>query len=180
MTAPFNPSSIVPIGIGALVLWRFYSRARRMVGRQQLSNVRPWITVCVFPILTVLLAIASIAQPMSPMALGAGIAIGVCLGVYGLRKTRFEKTPQGLFYTPNAHLGIALSLVLLGRIIYRLIQVYQASGSVPAGPQINYATTPLTLLIFGTLVGYYVTYAVGLLRWKRETSKSEGSADPGD
>jgi len=178
MTAPFNPSSIVPIGIGALVLWRFYSRARRMVGRQQLSNVRPWITVCVFPILTVLLAIASVAQPMSPMALGAGIVIGVCLGVYGLRKTRFEKTPQGLFYTPNAHLGIALSLLLLGRIIYRLVQVYQASGSV-TGPQINSATTPLTLLIFGTLVGYYVTYAVGLLRWKRETSKSEGSADPG-
>lgn len=178
MTAPFNPSSIVPIGIGALVLWRFYSRARRMVGRQQLSNVRPWITVCVLPILTVLLAIASVAQPMSPMALGAGIVIGVCLGVYGLRKTRFEKTPQGLFYTPNAHLGIALSLLLLGRIIYRLVQVYQVSGSV-TGPQINSATTPLTLLIFGTLVGYYVTYAVGLLRWKRETSKSEGSADPG-
>jgi hypothetical protein len=173
MTAPFNPSLVVPIGIGALVLWRFYSRARRMVGRQQLSNVRPWITVCVLPVLTVLLAIASIAQPMSPLALSGGIVVGVCLGVYGLRKTRFEKTPQGLFYTPNAHLGIALSLLLLGRIIYRLIQVYQTSGST-AGPQLNYATTPVTLLIFGTLVGYYVTYAVGLLRWQREPSKSDG------
>ncbi|MDB6107010.1 MAG: hypothetical protein JWO52_7009 [Gammaproteobacteria bacterium] len=173
MTAPFNPSLVVPIGIGALVLWRFYSRARRMVGRQQLSSVRPWITVCVFPILTVFLAVASIAQPMSPLALSGGIVVGVCLGVYGLRKTRFEKTPQGLFYTPNAHLGIALSLLLLGRIIYRLIQVYETSGST-AGPQLNYATTPVTLLIFGTLVGYYVTYAVGLLRWQREPSKSDG------
>lgn len=173
MTAPFNPSLVVPIGIGALVLWRFYSRARRMVGRQQLSSVRPWITVCVFPILTVFLAVASIAQPMSPLALSGGIVVGVCLGVYGLRKTRFEKTPQGLFYTPNAHLGIALSLLLLGRIIYRLIQVYETSGST-AGPQLNYATTPVTLLIFGTLVGYYVTYAVGLLRWQRESSKSDG------
>jgi hypothetical protein len=173
MTAPFNPSLVVPIGIGALVLWRFYSRARRMVGRQQLSNVRPWITVSVFPLLTVFLAVASIAQPMSPLALSAGIVVGICLGVYGLRKTRFEKTPQGLFYTPNAHLGIALSLLLLGRIIYRLIQVYQASGST-AGPQVNYATTPVTLLIFGTLVGYYVTNAVGLLRWQRESSKLDG------
>jgi hypothetical protein len=156
---------VVPIGIGALILWRFYSRVRRMVGRQQLSTVRPWITVCVFPVLTVLLVIASIAQPLSPLALAAGLVVGVCLGVYGLRKTRFENTPQGLFYTPNAHLGVALSLLLLGRIIYRLIQVYGASGS-PAGPQINSATTPLTLMIFGTLAGYYVTYAVGLLRWK--------------
>jgi hypothetical protein len=143
-----------------------------MVGRQQLSTVRPWITVCVFPVLTVLLAIASLGQAMAPLTLSAGVVVGICLGIYGLRKTRFEKTPQGLFYTPNAHLGIALSLLLLGRIMYRLIQVYQASGST-AGPQINYATTPLTLLIFGTLAGYYVTYAVGLLRWQRESSKSD-------
>jgi hypothetical protein len=178
MTAPFNPSLVAPIGIGALILWRFYSRVRRMVGRQRLSNVRPWITVCVFPVLTVLLVVASIAQPLSPLALAAGIVVGVCLGVYGLRKTRFETTPQGLFYTPNAHLGVALSLLLLGRIIYRLIQVYGASG-LPAGPQINYATTPVTLIIFGTLAGYYVTYAVGLLRWQRESSKSDGSPDRG-
>jgi hypothetical protein len=144
-----------------------------MVGRQQLSNVRPWITVCVFPILTVLLATASIAQPMSPLVLLAGVVVGIGLGVFGLRKTRFEKTPQGLFYTPNAHLGIALSLVLLGRIIYRLIQVYSISGSAAPPPQINYATTPLTLVIFGTLAGYYVTYAIGLLRWQRECSKSD-------
>jgi hypothetical protein len=146
-----------------------------MVGRQQMSNVRPWITVCVFPILTVLLAAASRTQPMSPPALLAGILVGIGLGVFGLRKTRFEKTPQGLFYTPNAHLGIALSLLLLGRIMYRLIQVYSVSESA-APPQINYATTPLTLVIFGTLAGYYVTYAIGLLRWQRQTSKADGSA----
>jgi hypothetical protein len=175
MTAPFNPSLVVPIGIGALVLWRFYSRARRMVGRQQLSSVRPWITVCVFPIFAVLLAAASRAQPMSPPALLAGIVVGIGLGIFGLRKTRFEKTPQGLFYTPNAHLGIALSLLLLGRIMYRLIQVYSVSEST-APPQINYATTPLTLVIFGTLAGYYVTYAIGLLRWQRQSSKSDGPA----
>lgn len=46
----------------------------------------------------------------------AGIA---ALGVYGLRLTRFERTPTGLFYTPNAHLGIALSLLLVLRLGYR-------------------------------------------------------------
>jgi hypothetical protein len=170
MTAPFNPSFVVPVGVGALLLWRFYSRVRRMVGRQRLSHVRPWITVSVFPVLAVVLAAVSIAQPMSPVALAAGVVAGVCLGIYGLRVTRFEKTPAGLFYTPSAHVGIALSLVLFGRIIYRLIQIYGSSGPV-GEPQINYATTPLTLLIFGTLAGYYVTYAVGLLRWRRECSK---------
>jgi hypothetical protein len=174
VTAPFNPSLVVPISVGALILWRFYSRVRRMVGRQRLSKVRPWITVGVFPVLTVLLAAPSITQPMSPLALAAGVAVGICLGVYGLRVTRFENTPQGLFYTPSAHVGIALSLLLMGRIIYRLVQLYGSSGSL-AGPQINYATTPLTLVIFGTLAGYYVTYAVGLLRWQRESSRPDGS-----
>jgi hypothetical protein len=82
-----------------------------------------------------------------------------------LRVTRFENTPQGLFYTPSAHVGIALSLVFVGRILYRLYQLYGNPGD-SAQPPAAYATTPLTLLIFGALAGYYVTYAIGLLRWR--------------
>jgi hypothetical protein len=159
----------VPIGIGALVLWRFYSRMRRMVGRQKLSSVRPWVTVTVFPLLTLLLAGTSVVHPSSPqgislLGLGGGLIVGIALGIYGFRKTRFEKTPEGMFYTPSAHVGIALSLLLAGRIIYRLLQLQGMFGEVP--PPGQYATTPLTLLIFGTLAGYYVTYAIGLLRWR--------------
>jgi hypothetical protein len=28
MAVPFNPSLLVPVGVGALVLWRMYSRIR--------------------------------------------------------------------------------------------------------------------------------------------------------
>jgi hypothetical protein len=173
MSTPVNPSLFVPVGIGALILWRFYSRVRRMVGRQRLSNVRPWITVGLFPLITVLLAIASGMQPMPLLALAGGAAVGTSLGVYGLRMTQFEKTAEGLFYTPSAHIGVALSLLILGRIVYRFIQVYWATEA-GAGSRVNYATTPLTLLIFGTLAGYFVTYAVGLLRWQHQTLKASG------
>lgn len=168
MAAPFNPSLVVPVGIGALILWRTYSRIRRMVGRQRLSKVRPWITVCVFLPLVLLLAFSSIARPESLLGIGGGLVVGIGLGVYSLRKTRFENTPQGLFYTPSAHVGIAVSLLFVGRLLYRLIQMYAISGaSAPRGdPNLQYATTPLTMLIFGVLAGYYVTYAIGLLRWK--------------
>jgi hypothetical protein len=166
MAAPLSPSLLVPIGVGALVLWRSYSRLRRMVGRQQLSNVRPWITVTAFPLLLVLLGATSIAKPPSLLALAGGVALGIGLGIYGLRLTRFENTPQGLFYTPNAHLGIALSLLLIGRLLYRLVLMPAFSGQ-PAQPPAAQTATPLTLLIFGTLAGYYVTYAIGLLHWKR-------------
>jgi hypothetical protein len=166
MAAPLNPSSFVPIGFGALILWRSYYRIRRLVGRQHLSKVRPWVTVTVFPLLAVLLGSAAIAHPTLLAWLGGGIAIGVCLGVYGLRVTKFEKTPQGMFYTPSAHIGVALSVLFLGRVLYRFAQMYGYFGGATQPQSFAASATPLTLLIFGTLAGYYVTYAIGLLRWR--------------
>ena len=163
------PSLLVWLLIGVFVVWRFYSRIRRMVVRQQLSKVRPWITVCAFPVLLALLAASSIAQPLSLEALLGGTAVGVGLGIYGIRLTRFEKTPEGLYYTPSAHLGIALSVLLIGRLGYRAMQMYSFSdaGYTPPPPGAGIANSPVTLLIFGALAGYYVSYAVGLLRWRR-------------
>jgi hypothetical protein len=135
-----------------------------MVGRQRLSRVRPWLTVCLFPLLVALLLVSSIARPEAAFALVAGVAAGAGLGLYGLRLTAFEQTPQGAFYTPNAHLGIALSLLLVARVGYRLVQVAfaaEAFGESSAA----FMRSPFTLVIFGTLAGYYVAYAIGLLRW---------------
>lgn len=178
MAAPFNPSFIVPLGVGALVLWRTYSRIRRMIGRQHLSAVRPWVTVFVFLLLVVLLAGASITRPESLLGLGGGLAVGIGLALYSLHKTRFENTAQGLFYTPSAHVGIAVSLLFVGRILYRMIQMYgygvAGPGAAPApgqNPNLSYATTPLTMLFFGVLAGYYVAYAIGLLRWKASIAR---------
>jgi hypothetical protein len=36
--------------------------------------------------------------------------------------------------------------------------------------------SPLTLAIFATLAGYYVTYAIGLLQWHRRVVREQGSA----
>ena len=159
---------LLPAGIAALVGWRLYSRVKRMVRRQRLSKVRPWLTVCLFPLLVVLLLLGSLPHPHASLALVAGVAAGVGLALYGLRLTKFEQTPLGLFYTPNAHLGIALSALLIARIGYRAAQLYFVPGSLQEGSA-AFARSPLTLLIFGTLAGYYVAYAVGLLRWRYRT-----------
>ncbi len=157
---------LVPAGIAALVAWRLYSRIKRMVGRQPLSKVRPWLTVCLFPLLIGFLLFSSLAYPQAALALVAGVGVGAALGLYGLRLTKFEHTPLGLFYTPNAHLGIALSLLLMARIGYRAAQLYLSAGAAEEGSS-AFARNPLTLLIFGMLAGYYIAYAVGLLRWRR-------------
>jgi hypothetical protein len=138
-----------------------------MVVRQQLSKVRPWITVCALPVLVVLFAADSIAHPVAVAELLGGAAVGIGLGIYGLRLTRFENTPEGLYYTPSAHVGIALSVLLIGRLGYRAMQVYSATAVGNTPPPVPFSGSPATLLIFGALAGYYVTYAIGLLRWRR-------------
>ena len=176
MAIAAHPSMFTSAGIAALVLWRMYARVRRVVGRQKLSSVRPWLTVTLFPLLVAMMALGTLAHPMNGAALAGGAALGVVLGIIGHRLTSFEVTPQGLFYTPNAHLGIALSLLFAGRIAWRFIQL-NAAGGPDANPYgSGFVSSPLTLLIFGTLAGYYVSYAVGLLRWRHQVGAAGTAA----
>jgi len=154
----------------ALVAWRVYARIRRAVGRQRLTAVRPWITVVVFPLIALLVLLTGVMDPMTGAALAAGAAVGSGLGLYGTRLTRFEATPAGLFYTPNAHLGIALSMLLVLRLGYRFVMLQMNARHLD--PQsMQPGSSPLTMAIFGTLAGYYVTYAIGLLRWRAQVSR---------
>jgi hypothetical protein len=160
MSAP-APNLYPFLIIVPLVAWRAYSRIKRNIGRQTLSKVRPFITMAIFPLLAVLLGWQAVghSRPELLYALAGGIIGGGVLGYYGIKHTKFEVTPQGLFYTPNAHIGIALSVLLIGRLLYRMFVYAQTTPD-------DFAASPLTLGIFGLLAGYYVTYAIGLTRWR--------------
>jgi hypothetical protein len=177
-----SPSTVTLLALLPLLAWRAYARFRRMVGRQRLSRIRPWITLTIFPALVVLLGLGAHAHVERLGWLAAGLALGALLGVFGLSRTRFEPTRQGLFYTPNAHLGIALSLLFIARIVYRLVEVYAIDPGVPHGLD-DFARSALTLAVFGLLAGYYIAYAIGLVRWrlrvlraKREREASQQEA----
>ena len=160
---------LVTLAIVALVAWRLYARVRRLIGRQRLSAVRPWITVTLFPALVVLLALGSRTSLLLDGSLTVGVGLGVTLGLIGLRMTRFEVASDGLYYTPSAHLGVALSLLVVARLVWRFL--FMGAGGAGAGLAAGAGSappptlTPITLLLVGTLAGYYVTYALGLLRW---------------
>lgn len=168
--------ALTTAAIIALIAWRLYARIRRNIGRQRFRPARPWITVSIFPLLLVLLGFATMMRPLSEGSLWAGVALGVALGVLGHRLTRFEVTPEGYFYTPSAHLGIALSTLLVCRIAYRfIINGFPGTGATPPSGQ---SLTPLTLVLVGTLAGYYCTYAVGLLRWYARARQEPQAATP--
>ena len=158
-----------------LVAWRVYSRVRRMVGRQRLSKWRARITLTIFPLVCVMLAMGVIAHPERLAVFVAALVAGGALSVYGLRKTRFEAVPGMLYYTPNAHLGIALSLLFLGRVIYRAFEIYSMPAGTATGQE--FARSPLTLAVFGLLAGYYIGYAIGLLRYRRGVLRSKAERE---
>lgn len=164
MAAP--APSLIWVGIGALVLWRLYSRIRRMVGRQRSKLPRHWIQAILFPLLTVMIALTAFANPVAEATLACGLAAGIGLAIYGLRLTKFEALPQGHFYTPNAHIGIALSLLFIARIGWRFYEVSQMTAAMKDTHMQDFGRSPLTLVVFGMLAGYYATYAIGLIRWR--------------
>ncbi len=161
-----TPFSWVTVLLIAVIAWRVYARLRRSIGRQRFVATRSWLSVTLLPLLLLSVGWGLRFQPPAlGMSLAAGIVLGAALGLLGLRLTRFEVAADGLYYLPSAHLGIALSTLLVARLAYRYVII----GAAASGPAATAAMhlTPLTLVLLGTVMGYYVTYAAGPLRWSR-------------
>lgn len=134
------------------------------------------LTTIFFPILVVMLGFSGMRDIALLEGLAGGAAIGVALAWFGLRMTKFEATDAGLFYTPNAAIGIALSVLFIGRLLYRFGAIYLASGQFDPATMQSFGRSPLTLLIFGVLAGYYTAYAIGILMWRRAAQSRVPSA----
>ncbi len=181
MHAP-NSSTVTLLVLVPLIAWRVYARFRRMLGRQRLSRVRPWITLVIYSLLVLAVAGAASHHVERLWWLAGSLALGLGLSAAGLRLTRFEAVRGvGLFYTPNAHIGLVLSLLLVARIAYRVYEVYVLAPATPHGAS-EFMGSPATVLAFGLLAGYFLGYAVGLVRWRRSvmqaTRRREAATPP--
>jgi hypothetical protein len=176
-------SQIGPFLLAALVIFAIYRRLRRSFGRQPLRPASMTVRI-------VLLAIIGCA--MLPLALKsaqfltaelAGLALGVALGWWGSQRTRFLTLGTRLYYVPHTYTGIAVSLLFLGRLIFRALQAYAAAHAGHAsagGPAQSLASSPLTVALFFVLIGYYICFYSWVL-WKSKHLDSayiENVADP--
>jgi len=153
-----------------LVAWRIYRRIRRNIGRQPLRPRRALTSVIIFSTLSVLLIFFSLHQPRLLLGVVGGLLPGVLLGWVGLRLTRFETTAAGHFYIPNTSIGVALSLLLVGRLAYRFTVLRDATLAPNHPPPMQ---SPLTFLIFGLMAGYYIVYQTGLFLHSRDKNVSD-------
>jgi hypothetical protein len=119
---------LTPILIAALVVWAVARRLRRTFGRQAVQPGRLWLRIGILTIAGGLIAASSVTRGAGMLAaLAAGLACGGSLAYVGLRHTRFEVTPEGRFYTPHTYIGLAVTLLFLGRLAYRFL--YLAGGA---------------------------------------------------
>ncbi|MGH8089851.1 MAG: DUF1453 domain-containing protein [Rudaea sp.] len=161
-----DPKLVTPLLVAAFVAWAIYRRVRRNIGRQRVQPMRMRSRIVLLGVVGALVLAASTHNLQSVEGMLAGIAGGVALAWLGLRHTKFEVTEQGSFYTPHTYIGLFVSALLLGRIAYRFMIVYptmQAAHQVNANPFAAYQKSPLTLAIFGIVIGYYIAYYAGVL-----------------
>lgn len=158
-------SQLVPALVLPLIGWRVYVRLRRNTGRQPFHRSRWWRTLIVFSVIAGLIGLGAMRSPPALGGLAGGLALGVALAVIAFKLTRWESTPAGNFYTPNLTIGLAVTLIFIGRLTYRIIALLSLTPAQRmAMPDGAFSfQNPLTLLTFGITAGFYIAYNASLL-----------------
>jgi hypothetical protein len=168
---------IGPFLVAALVVFAVYRRLRRSFGRQLLRPARMTVRIALLAVVACLLLPMAFRSAEFLTAELLGAALGMSLAVWGARRTRFLMTGGRLHYVPHTYAGIAVSLLFLGRLAFRLVQGYtgmHASGTTTRIANAAYPSqafgpgmvkSPLTVGILFVLVGYYVCFYSWVL-WK--------------
>jgi cytochrome b561 len=113
----------------------------------------------------------------------AGAAVGIALAYWGSRRTRYQSAGGQVYYVPHTYTGIAVSLLFVGRIAYRLVTDAQLIGTANAGtdapdvapPQMM--QSPMTVGVFFVLIAYYICFYAWLF-WKSKHLKPEDLEEP--
>jgi hypothetical protein len=166
--------------VSAVVAFGIYRRVRRNIGRQTLTAGRQIFRMVLFTMLCGILAFIHPLQPLAEAYMGSGLIVGAAVGWFALRHTEFEATPQGYFYTPHLYIGIAVTALFVGRILYRMALMYGMTGAASSGSGQMPApdSNPLTLGILFLTASYYIVYCTGLLRWLRKAQQAASAKLP--
>lgn len=172
----FDVAQIGSFLLAIFVVFIVYRRFRRNFGRQLLRPIRMQVRAALLLVIGTLLLATAVRGGAFLGALLGGLALGIALAVWGASRTRFLRDAGQLYYVPHTYTGVAVSLLFLGRLVYRFIQIYGnapagAAAALPAGQPFGAAgmlRSPLTLGLFYVLMGYYVCY-YSMVLWKAKS-----------
>ncbi len=108
------------LGLGLVITvigYRLVRRFRKMVGPQPYKpiglSVR-WLILA--PIAVAMAGLTWLRGPWGLLAIPAGIAVGL----YADRSTDWDRTEEGVVYTPNPSVNLAVFALICGRIGHRM------------------------------------------------------------
>jgi hypothetical protein len=153
-----------------LLVWRVYQRIKARMLRQRSIVSRHYTGVLVFGAMILVPLAQLFDRPTQLAALLAGSAFGLGWGHYALKRTRFEDTEQGYYFTPPAQLGILFAMILVARILYLGVEIYANQGKGIPAPRLT--DDMLSMLCVGLTAGYFGRYSAGLLLWRRKLRKA--------
>lgn len=171
-----SPNLLIPVVMTPLVGWLLWRRLRSYFGRQPVRRKRMVTRIVAFAVLGVLISLNGLRDVRLLEGLLGGATGGVLLGWLGLQLTRFERGADGAdVYIPNPWIGGALSVLLLGRMIWRFAVVLPRMDSAAAHATPAFGNSPLTLLVLGLIIGYYISYYSGLLVHHRRFERTQAA-----
>lgn len=132
--------------------------------------VRPWLATInaagLFVSITIFLTAAALTNIWVPEAFAhacAGLIGGAAIGVLGLLLTRWEVVRGVTYYTPNRWLVLAITLAVLGRLLYGFWRGWTAWQSLAGEASWAAAAGVAGSLAAGAVIlGYYFAYWLGV------------------
>lgn len=173
------PLLIVPllvVALVALVPFSIVQRYRMGTARQRARGWLASINIAGLSLSAILFLsgalVTSIWVPHAFTYSAAGLAAGCVLGMIGLRLTRWEPAPGSLHYTPNRALVLAVTLVVISRLLFGLWRGVQTWRAGAAGAAWLGAAGLAGSMAAGAMVlGYYLAYWSGVRRRLRRPVK---------
>jgi len=170
------PQLVMPLIMAPLMVFAVWRRVRRTFGPQPIQRKRMMLRIGFLALAGVLIASLGVLNLRLLEGLLGGVAIGAVLGLLGLNLTRFERNAAGAdVYIPNPWIGGLLTVLLLGRLIWRFTVLGTQAGAAAAPHAPQFGDSPLTLLVFGLMIGYYIAYYTGLLIHHRRFEQEQAA-----
>ena len=163
--------AFVLLAFGGVVLLslalRYRAGTARRQGRRWIAGLNVFLTSlsAVF-FLSFTLIVSFWIDSASVVAL-IGMGCGAVLGLLGLALTRWEKHPDGLFYTPSRWLALFVTLAIAARFAYGWWHATHHSADSITGSTghhwlVSASGTQLSLAVAAGLIGYYLVYSIGV------------------
>ena len=163
-------TTLALIALVPVLVWRIYQRLKSQMTRQRSIMSRHYTGLLVFAAMILVPAASLGDRPYALLALAGGALFGIILGMLGLRRTRFEDTSEGYFFTPPMRMGVLVAMLLVARVIYLGIEIYMNQGSSQPNPRLS--DSPATMFCVGLTGAYFATFSASLMRWRQRLRKA--------